>query len=70
MTEDELRSLYQRLRTIHRAERRRAWLHGRGETLALSAAFLALAWMLWKDQTVVSVWLGAFGLILAIAALI
>lgn len=69
MTEQELAKLVNRLRKIHRAERRRAWWHGRAETLALGATFCAIAWWLWGDDTFESVCFGAFGLLLAIAAI-
>ena len=69
MTGADRRTLYQRLRKIHRGERRRAWWRGRAEPLALGAVFCATAWALWKDHAVESACLGAFGLILAAAAL-
>ena len=69
MSEQELQKLVIRLRKIHRAERRRAWWHGRAETLALGAAFCAAAWWLWGDDYFESACFGAFGLTLAIAAI-
>lgn len=69
MTEEDLRSLYLRLRKIHHAERRRAWWRGRAEPLALGAVFFVAAWALWKDHAIESACLGAFGLVLAAAAL-
>jgi fatty acid desaturase len=69
MTEQELQKLVHRLRKLHRAERRRAWWRGRVETLVLGAAFCGAAWLMWDDNTLESACLGAFGLILAFAAL-
>jgi hypothetical protein len=69
MTEQEFQKLVHRLRKIHRAERRRAWWRGRAETLALGVTFCAIAWWLWGDDYVESACFGAFGLLLALAAI-
>src|SRR5579859_2672514 len=69
MSEQELAKLVHRLRKIHRAERRRAWWHSRAETLLLSATFCAVAWWLWGDDSFESACFGAFGILLAIAAM-
>ncbi|HEX9037142.1 MAG TPA: hypothetical protein VF808_09160 [Ktedonobacterales bacterium] len=69
MTEEDLQSLIGRLRKIHRAERRRAWWHGRTEPLALGGAFVVIAWLIWPTNRLESVCIGAFGLIVAAAAL-
>ena len=69
MSEQEFAKLIRRLRKIHRAERRRAWWRGRGETLILGAIFCAVAWWLWGEDTFESACFGAFGVILTIAAI-
>ena len=69
MTEQELQKLVHRLRKLHRAERRRAWRRGRMETLVLGVAFCGVACLTWDDNMIESACIGAFGLILAFAAL-
>lgn len=69
MTEQELKRLVSRMRKLHRAENRRVWWRDRAETLALSAAFCAVAWLMWRDDNFEGVCFGVFGLILAVAAI-
>lgn len=69
MTEEEYQRLVHRLRKIHRGERRRAWWQNRMETLALSAVFCAVAWLVWNDDYIEGACFGALGLLLVVAAL-
>lgn len=69
MTENELKRLVNRLRKLHRAENRRAWWRDRAETLIMSGVFCGLAWLMWRDDNFEGACFGAFGLILAVAAI-